>query len=228
MFSGARLTTGVEVDKMRLSIVPTDGMLIGSRPALHAAVLGDLDGSRVTRHLIFMSTIGNTSIAPIIRFAGRTAQVKTDRIKIDMEVNSDTEGLNVPMPRNVYQPTCVHTLYDGGCALNRVSFAVTSEVTGSASTKSVVNCGLAQASGYFDLGWIEFTSGAMIGEKRNVKSYTTGQLVLIRPLPAVPATGDDFTAYPGCDKLEATCVSKFNNKANIRLYRYVPRPETLA
>jgi len=174
-----------------------------------------------------MPSIGDTSITPIIRFSGRVSQVKTDRLKIDMEVNSDNELLNMPMPRNMYQATCIHTLYDDGCTLNRATFAVSSEVTGSGSTKSVLTCGLAQANGYFDLGWMEFTSGALLGEWRNVKSYTVGNLVLSRPLPAVPVAGDDFVAYPGCDKLEATCVAKFNNKANIRFYPYVPRPETL-
>jgi len=46
-------------------------------------------------------------------------------------------------------------------------------------------------------------------------------------LPFAPAAGDVFTAYPGCDKTQATCASpKFSNLVNFEGFPYVPAPET--
>jgi hypothetical protein len=41
----------------------------------------------------------------------------------------------------------------------------------------------------------------------------------------MPNTGDTFTAYPGCDKTQNTCTSKFNNLVNFGGFPYVPVPE---
>lgn len=50
-------------------------------------------------------------------------------------------------------------------------------------------------------------------------------LTLTFPLPALPAPGDTFTAYQGCDYTLATCRSKFANEANFRGFPFVPAPE---
>ena len=60
-----------------------------------------------------------------------------------------------------------------------------------------------------------------------VKLFASGTFTLLYPLPAPCANGDTFDAYPGCDKLEATCISKFNNKPNFGGYPFVPTPETI-
>jgi len=219
-----RITTGVSVDKMSLTLSPPSTVLVNGRTLVQAAVLGELDGAQITRRRIFMPTPGDTSITPLVRFVGRVAEVRINRMRVSLESNADFELLNMQMPRDIYQAKCIHTLFDSGCALVKATFAITSTVT-SGTTQSAINCGLGQATGYFDLGTVEFTSGALSGTKRSVKSYTTGQFVLIRPLPSIPANGDGFTAHPGCDKLKATCTTKFSNLANFRGYPYIPLPE---
>ena len=47
-------------------------------------------------------------------------------------------------------------------------------------------------------------------------------------MPVAPGIGDTFTAYPGCDKLQNTCNTKFTNIAHYRGYNYVPPPESTA
>lgn len=64
------------------------------------------------------------------------------------------------------------------------------------------------------------------GQSRTVKSYTGGSFKLMYPLNAVPASGDTFFAFPGCDKLQSTCTTKFSNLPNFGGQPYVPRPET--
>ena len=49
------------------------------------------------------------------------------------EVLSALELLNIQMPRNVYQSVCLHTVYDGGCALVKATYTVTGSVASGAS-----------------------------------------------------------------------------------------------
>ena len=93
----------------------------------------------------------------------------------------------------------------------------------------MINTILSQATGYFDLGTITFTSGVLSGLSRTVQSYIKGipgTATLLGGFPSAPATGDTFNIYPGCDKLQGTCTNKFNNLTNFRGYPYVPINET--
>ena len=117
--------------------------------------------------------------------------------------------LDIDMPRNVYQPTCLHTLYDSGCTLVKNAFGSNGTV-GSGSTASVINW--SGASLNFQQGSITFTSGVNAGATATVGSVVAGtSLNLLYPLESVPASGDGFTVYYGCDHTPGTCKTKFNN-----------------
>jgi uncharacterized phage protein (TIGR02218 family) len=220
-----RLVVGVEVDTLDLDIYPESSNLIGGVPFLQALARGVLDGAQILLERVFMPTWGDTSAGTLILFSGRVSDIEFSRTEARLSIKSDLELLNVKLPRTVYQPGCTHTLYDAGCALNRASFAVNSSVA-SGSTDRIINCSLAQAAGYFDQGYLAFTSGALNGVKRNVRVYAPGVITLSYPLSAVPAISDTFTIYPGCDKLQSTCVAKFNNIVHFRAWPYIPVPET--
>jgi len=81
-------------------------------------------------------------------------------------------------------------------------------------------------SGYFDLGTATFSSGLNSGISRTVKSAAPGVVNFSLPLPYPPATGDTFTIYPGCDKIQSTCGSKFNNLSHFSGCPYIPAAET--
>jgi uncharacterized phage protein (TIGR02218 family) len=87
---------------------------------------------------------------------------------------------------------------------------------------------LTQADTYFDNGQLVFNFGANNGHVVAVKAYLNsgGTVYFVVPLPALPTAGDTFTIYPGCDKTQATCASKFSNLANFGGFPYVPVPET--
>lgn len=221
-----RLIIGVEVDELDLTFYAKSNNLLGGVPFLHAVHNRALDGAEVLLERGFMPTWNDPVTGALIQFGGRCGPFDLGRAGgARVKVKSDLELLNVKIPRNAYQPGCLHTLFDAGCGLTKASFgAATTAASG--STKQVLNCGLAQAAGYFDQGTITFTSGANNGVTRNVKSYTPGVVTLSYPLPSTPAIGDGFTAYPGCDKRQATCSGKFSNLANFRGFPYVPAPET--
>jgi hypothetical protein len=53
-----------------------------------------------------------------------------------------------------------------------------------------------------------------------------GVISLWQALPYAPAPGDQFTAYPGCDKSVFTCQNKFNNLLNFGGFPFIPNEET--
>jgi hypothetical protein len=81
-------------------------------------------------------------------------------------------------------------------------------------------------TGYWSLGRITFTSGALNGLSAFITgSNSSGQLQMSVPLPSAPATGVTFSIIPGCDKTVATCLTKFNNIANYTGCSAIPTPE---
>lgn len=218
---------GVQVDTLDVDFLVNSGVLINSTPIAQFATQGGFDGARLALWRTFMplSSWGDTSAGVLIMFVGRVADVECSRNGVKLSVNSDLELLNVMLPRNMYQAGCRHKLFDAGCSLAKASYAVTSAAAGG-STRSVIGSALAQTAGYFDLGTITFTSGVNNGLSRTVKSFASGSFTLSYPFPAAPAAADTFTAYPGCDKQQATCTSKFSNLANFGGFPYIPAPET--
>jgi uncharacterized phage protein (TIGR02218 family) len=127
----------------------------------------------------------------------------------------------------MYQPTCLHTLYDTGCGLSKLSTSPSfsgSGTVGAGSTASIIYWPGANAN--FAQGTITFNTGVLSGVTATVGSVVNGSsLNLINPLQSVPAPGDGFTVYFGCDHTLTTCQAKFNNLANFRGFPYVPPPQ---
>ncbi len=219
-----RSVIGVQMDTLDLSIYPRSSDTLNGTTLLAAAQAGAFDGARLTLERVFL-TAPNTAIGVDHRFAGRFADLILTRTEIQARINSDAESLAVQLPRNLYQPGCMHSLYDTGCGLVRATWAAASTVA-SGSTTTTINCGLAQAAKWFDRGYVQFSGGALDGLRRTVKGYSPGVISLFQALPSVPAAGANFTAYPGCDKTLNTCTGKFSNQANFRGCPFIPVAET--
>ena len=222
--SRTRTVMGLEVDTMDLTLTPNATDMIGSQTLIQAVASGAFDGGTVKQERVFFDASGAV-VGGYVGFVGDLADVELDRFEVKVVANSKVHLLNVMLPRNRYQPGCMHTLFDAGCGLNRASFAVAGTVSAGA-TRFVVPSGLAQASGYFDQGYMEFTSGPLTGLKRTVKSQVAGVVTPLSPMPLAPVTGNTFTIFPGCDKLQATCSGKFANLPQFRGFPYIPQPET--
>ena len=220
-----RLTRGLEVDTLDVAVLADASASLNGVPFLPFVRGGGLDGAGLVLERVFMPTLGDTAAGAVTLFDGRIADIELGRTEAKLTVKSWLELLNVKMPRNVYQPGCLHTLFDAGCGLAKAAFAVAGNIL-AGSDRSTLATSLAQADGTFDLGTIEFSSGGNAGLKRTVKSQAGGTVALGYPLPVAPQSGDAFTAYPGCDKMEATCAVKFANLANFRGFPYIPVPET--
>lgn len=235
---GARVrwSRGLETQALDFTVIPQDAEVDG-RPFLEAVRLGVFDGAQIILSRAYFPLLLGSPTPPlqptgvIVLFTGRVGEVNpAGRSMASFNCPSAIELLNINLPRNLYQPGCLNTLFDTACTLLAGDFDVAGTAA-SGSTVTVVNATLGQATGYFDLGKIVFTSGANNGLVRMVKSYTAGSpgtLSLLYPLPSAPLAGDSFTVYPGCDKLKTTCDAKFNNLANFRGMPYVPQPELAA
>lgn len=219
-----RLGVGIQVDTMALTLFGGADTTVAGSPLPALAASGGFDGARVLVERAFMATFGDTTPGTVHIFEGRVAQAKPSRTAVELTVNSETELLNIKLPRNVYQTGCRHTLFDAGCTLDKLLWGSPGEVQ-SGATATVIPSDLGNADGYFTLGTVEFTSGANSGLKRTVKLFAGSAFTLVPALPVAPAAGDTFDAYPGCDKRQQTCNSKFSNKANFGGQPFVPRAE---
>jgi uncharacterized phage protein (TIGR02218 family) len=228
--SKIKTVIGTQVDQFDLKIYADSTALIGGVLWTAFAARGGFDGATIKLERAFANVAtgwGDTTNGTVIMFSGIVSEIDVSRTEIDIKVKSDLVLLNINLPRNLWQPGCVHTLYDGGCALNRATFTISGAVVGGGGV-TLFNTNLGAATGYYDQGVITFTSGANNGLSRTVKTFIVfGSTEVTYPLIAGPANGDTFTIYPGCDKLQATCVAKFNNLIHFKAAPYAPAPVTL-
>jgi uncharacterized phage protein (TIGR02218 family) len=219
-----KANVGLEVDKQQITIAarPTD--LISGAPALNAIRDGAFDGATVQRDRVFLSAIGGAVIGGVTLFHGRVSTIdRVGRTQAQLTVASDLVILDYEMPRNLYSPTCGHTLYDSGCGVIRGTYSASGTV-GAGSTASLLLTSAALAG--HAQGSLVFTSGVNANVRATVKSVAPGaSLTLMYPLPSAPAPGDAFTVAYGCDHTRGTCQGKFNNLANFRGFPFVPPPQ---
>ena len=219
---------GLEVQTLGLRLTPQTDHPGG--PGLTCAQIKErrLEAARVTMFKAFLGPLGWITVN---WFQGRVADVEVGRFSAGLMVNSDTELLNVAMPRNIVQMGCVHTLFDAGCALPMFgAFSTTLTVTATGPNNLLTfTTGATQANDYFALGRIKWLTGANAGRTHTVRSYTNsaGRITVVNPMKFVPQVGDQCDAFAGCDKRQITCQNKFNNIARFRGYPFVPVPETL-
>lgn len=224
-----RTVLGLEVDTLSIAVMASsnnDAHMLDGQPFIPAALKGALDGASVLLQRAFLTDWAMPPVGAVVLFSGRASDMSGKRTELNGEIKSDLELLNTKLPRNIYQASCLHTLYDTGCAANKSTLTVSGSVTGNNGTGQWVQSDLSTQPGWFDQGVITFTTGPNAGQRRTVKAYATGQFWFALPLPNVPMLGDAFSVYPGCDKTQATCRNKFNNLSRFRGYPYVPTPET--
>jgi hypothetical protein len=234
---------GLDVDTWQCTIIPrpVDAYTgaaypdaIGGTPWLAAARAGALDGAVVTVDRAYLPAwpslplsgpVAPTGVVNI--FTGRVATVDLGRSMCVVSLNSHLELLDTAMPRRLFQPGCINTLFDGGCTLVAASFAVAGTVSADTSSNVLLSSVSppGSSSGTFALGRVVIGSGLNAGFSRSVRSWSAGTFTLLSPFPFPVAAGATLTAYPGCDKTLATC-NAFGNAANFGGTPYVPIPET--
>ncbi|MBT9165864.1 MAG: hypothetical protein DDT25_00526 [Chloroflexi bacterium] len=229
-----RHVRGVEIDELEITFYPQDGDTLSGLPFAVAARLGALDTASIRLDVAYLQETADPSVwtvvGTIMYFVGTVGDVEPDRLEVNVKVNSPLQLLNVKMPRNLYQPTCGHTLYGQGCGISRATFQTNRSVQATPAptvTSFTINAG-AEAAGYFDGGVVQITSGAHSGLRRTVKQHSLGGgLTFALPWPAPLAAGVSLQLVPGCDRRRETCADRFSNLARFRGFPYIPTPETI-
>jgi len=220
-----RSVSGIEVDTLNLEVKASNNHFIDGVQWMTAAIDGRLDGAVVLIERAFMTDWALPPVGTLVLFSGLVSDLSATRSKIDITVKSSIERLNTKMPRNLYQASCSLTVYDSNCLVNKVAFTISSSATVNSTTGQYIQSGLANPDGWFDQGVVTFTSGGNNLLKRTVKSFIAGKFTFALELPTPPLIGDTFTVFPGCDKTQTTCTSKFNNLIRFRGFPYIPAPE---
>lgn len=224
-----KLSLGLQVETLDVTLLCDQSTTVWnstqSIPAFAAA--GGFDNATIKIDTLLTTSAWDTTNGVVNLFTGVVSDVSVKTGQVKLSVASNLIYLNAAFPRNYFLPDDNNALFSPASGLSASAWAVNGSVTAATST-SVSDSAFTQAAGWFALGYVVFTSGACNGLTRTVKaSDASGNLTLLYPLPSVPAVGDTFTAYPGYDKTQATCQSKFNNLAHFRGFPYVPTPEVL-
>ena len=217
-------TIGVNVDSQQITISARNIDTIGGVPFLQAVQQGILDGAKIQRERVFLPSWDLPPIGSVIMFKGRVSNIESvGRTYATINVASDLILLDIEMPRNKYQPSCVHTLFDSGCSLSKATYSSIGTIS-SVSSRTTINWNLSDIK--YQQGTVTFTSGQNIGLSRTINSSNNSSFSLAYPLNYIPSIGDSFTITQGCDHTLNTCTNKFNNLANFRGFPFVPPAST--
>lgn len=218
--------TGGKVADLSLELYADSTVMLNGIPLLQAIRAHALDGATVRVDTLFLSD-WKTPVGTLNNFFGLVCGIESGRSSATLTVKAPTHLFDAQMPRNLFQPGCMHTLFDTQCTLNRAAYAVAGSVQ-AGSGGVTINCNtLTQATGYFARGYLIFNSGANNGLRYTISASTSGVgVTLSRPTTYGVVTGDTFTVYPGCDRTQSTCTSKYSNVVNFRAYPFTPVPET--
>lgn len=229
-----KLVRGLEVDEQSIEIHSNDTNTVNGVPFLKAVANGLLDGARFKQEKAFFDPstwparpgLPNKAVGSVTLFNGKISSIDdVGRTTARISVKSDLSLLDVDMPRSLYQPSCLNTLYDEGCGLKRTLFT-NNAIVDATSTRSSIKWNNTLSANYYAQGVLRFSTGENKGVSRPIRASSTTDIDLIFPLPNVPAIGDEFIVHPGCDHTLGTCRDKFMNERNFRGYPYVPPPET--
>jgi len=131
---------------------------------------------------------------------------------------------------DLYNRTCRWSLGSAACGVTLSSFTTACVVTVVDSSRLIFQSdNVAQTDNYYDYGLITWTVGANTGLTSEVKTYTQtlGIFELQLKTPFDVAVDDEFSVCAGCDKLAATCKTKFSNLVNFGGFPFIPGNDKL-
>lgn len=179
---------------------------------------GKLDGAEV--NVWRVSWVDPTDYVLIA--AGNLGSAKFRDNSFDFEVVTPAERLKQQPLLQALTPTCRFKLYDERCTVNPAGFTQTGSVTAlpspnvltQAERRAFTDSTRAEASQFWQLGTLTWTSGNNNGESQDIQSFEGGAFILATPTSRPINFGDTYSVEAGCDRSEATCNSKFSNGDN--------------
>jgi uncharacterized phage protein (TIGR02218 family) len=221
---------GLEPGTMKLKLYPRAGVdVIGSTPLALALRRGEFDGAIVKFDRAYSLPGGAVVGVREGVFLGKLGEVSGDGFQYEGDVVDPLGDLEAPFPANVLQAGCLNRLFDDVCGINAASYRVTGAVTGGINpNRTTIWTALAQADDHFTLGRLRWLTGANTGRAGMIRLHKNlnGAVWFVTGWPDTVTIGDTFEAWPGCDKRQTTCSTKFSNVVHFRGAPFVPSPET--
>ena len=153
----------------------------------------------------------------VVSFIGTIVSVAFSASEAKFTVAPITQAFKRRIPSIVYQSQCNWALYGAGCGLDKDDFKVVAIVDAvSGNTVTATEFG-AQANGWWTNGWLQKSNG----ERRFIVDHSGEVVTLMSPFSTL-AVSESVDAYPGCDRTEAICASKFNNLINHMGWARIP------
>jgi uncharacterized phage protein (TIGR02218 family) len=168
---------------------------------------------------------------------GTVGVVKMKNLQFTAEIRGLTSKL-VARIGATYGPVCRAT-FGGGlngidlkshylCNFDVTTVRQSGHLTSVSDLRTLVPAaGLTGAAGWFDDGFLTFTSGVLNGASAEIKSWDGTTLGLFLDLPVAPSSGDTFNIEPGCNHLVTDCETKFSNIVNFRGEPFIPGMDQL-
>ena len=181
---------------------------------------GILDGASV---LVYRFSWDDTEPFTQLIAAGNLGKLRFDDNTFTYEVISAADRLKQRPLLQSTTPTCRFDLYDKRCTVLESSFRESGIVTGRIANpnfslqnarRQFIDTGKTEATQYWQLGRLTWTSGQNAGQAHDIRSFDAGVFTLETPTRYPIDVNDVYTAVPGCDKFEATFIAKFSNGAN--------------
>lgn len=159
---------------------------------------------------------------------GAVGQIRRGRLAFVAEMRSLAHVLAQTVGRK-FQATCDAELGDGRCGVNleAASYRGTGAAVDRLRDRAFTASGLSgYAHGWFDLGTVEWTSGANAGRRAEIMRHESAGGVVAFTLLEAPVRaiveGDAFIARAGCAKTLEACRDEFGNVANFHGFPHIP------
>lgn len=218
-------TTGLSVDNSE-----TVGALSDAAIDEADLIAGRFDGAEVRSWLVNWTDTAQR----LEQFRGNLGEISRAGGAFKAELRGLTDRLNQPQGR-IFQRNCTAVLGDARCKvdLTAAGHFVDVSIAGFDALNRVVFSGLDSfADRWFERGRFVVISGAAAGLVGVIKfdrlSGADRIVDLWHALGAQIAIGDQVRLEVGCDRMTATCQTKFANFANFRGFPHIPGEDWLA
>jgi uncharacterized phage protein (TIGR02218 family) len=193
---------------------------------------GLLDGAAVLFSRAFMTSPSETeALGSLPISAGVVGPIDIVGTTATIQVKGKNNLLDQNVPRNLYTANCQHAFCDPGCTLLRATFTASFTVGANPTTSFIPWSGAPPGNATnYQLGTLAMTSGAAAGETADIAKADSTGLTLAYPLSELPAAGDGYTAFQGCDKSlnsgsGQSCTDRSNTQ-HFRGFPFIPPPNS--
>jgi uncharacterized phage protein (TIGR02218 family) len=187
--------------------------------AVDTPIVSDLDAIGMDGRPILLTIrqthragVGGAVPTTVVRYKGHVVKRSIKGAECEFLIASIDALLGRPLLRWTCQPTCNKTVYGPGCGVDPAPFTTAGcAVSTIAGVTLTVPDAAAQADGYYTAGYLVIESGSAAGEPCFISAHVGDQLTLLKAPPQGLTTSDTIAITAGCDGLESTCITKFNN-----------------